>query len=196
MKVSGVYKIQSKKCPVRCYVGSAKNIHARWLIHLRDLRRDKHHSIKLQNHYNKYGKDDLVFSILIGCDPGDLVCTEQFFMDSLKPYFNVCKKAYSCFGRVLSEETKEKIRQKKLGVPLSEYHRQRCSEGQKSGKHPLRTDEWNKKISDAQKGRKLTEEHKEKLSKAKKGKRAWNKGLKTGKGQKEFRTKVDSVCPN
>jgi GIY-YIG catalytic domain. len=64
MNTSGIYKIESKLKPERIYIGSAINIGQRWRVHLSDLRKQKHHSKKLQNHYNKYGEVDLSFSIL------------------------------------------------------------------------------------------------------------------------------------
>ena len=99
MKISGIYKIQSIKFPKRCYVGSSYSIQRRWVDHLTALARGDHHSKKLQKHYDKYGKNDLVFSVLIGCEREDLITMEQFFLDSLKPYFNICPKAHSSLGR-------------------------------------------------------------------------------------------------
>jgi len=179
--ISGIYKIQSKHNRERCYIGSAINITRRWMEHLTSLKANKHYSKKLQNHYNKYGKNDLVFSILIGCDKQDLISTEQFFIDSYKPFFNNNPTAGSPLGRKLSDETKNKIREKKIGVPLTDYHKQRCSEGQLNGKHPIRTKEWNERIAEGNRGKKRSEETKRKQSELKIGKPTWNKGLKTGK---------------
>ena len=99
MKISGIYKIQSLKFPQRFYIGSSYNIQRRWMDHIRYFARGKHHSKKLQAHYDKYGKNDLVFSVVIGCDKDDLLTMEQFFLDSMKPYFNVNPKAHSSKGR-------------------------------------------------------------------------------------------------
>lgn len=193
-KISGIYKIQSIIHPERCYIGSAVKINRRWNDHINKLRVNKHHSKKLQRHFNKYGEADLQFSILLGCDKDDLIKTEQYFIDSYKPFFNNNPTAGSPLGRKLSDETKDKIRQKKLGRPLSDYHKKRCSEAQTGLKHGPHSQEWNKKISETQKGRKLTEEHRKKLSDAKIGYKPWNKGIKTGKGQKEY--KLVNTCPN
>lgn len=88
MIYTGIYKIQSKKNPKRCYIGSSKNIKKRWHYHILDLRKNAHHSKKLQRHYNKYGESDLLFTILLGCDKEDLIKHEQYFIDAYKPYFN------------------------------------------------------------------------------------------------------------
>ena len=99
MKISGIYKIQSRKKPERIYIGSSINIHKRWYYHILELGYGTHANKKIQRHYNKYGKDDLIFSIIIGCDKGDLISTEQYFIDAHNPYFNICKKAGSSAGR-------------------------------------------------------------------------------------------------
>jgi len=109
MTISGIYKIQSKRKPERIYIGSAANIHKRWIQHLSGLRHNRHGNKRLQNHFNKYGKADFVFSILIGCDECDLIVTEQFYIDAYNPWFNICKTAGCTRGKKMSEEAKRKI---------------------------------------------------------------------------------------
>lgn len=109
MKMSGIYLIQSKAKSDRKYIGSSDDIWRRHGRHLRDLRKHKHHSIKLQNHFNKYGESDLQFSLLLGCNTTDLIKIEQYFIDSYNPYFNICKNAGSSLGCKQSKETKQKM---------------------------------------------------------------------------------------
>jgi group I intron endonuclease len=109
MKKSGIYKIQSIIKPNKVYIGSAVDINLRKWQHFNDLKKNKHGNGKLQNHYNKYGKDDLQFYFLLGCDKEDLIKTEQYFIDSYNPFFNICKKAGSSLGLKRSEETRKKI---------------------------------------------------------------------------------------
>lgn len=129
----GIYKIQSIIKPYRSYIGSAINITERWRKHISDLSLGKHCNSKLQNHYNKYGIADLQFSIIIECELVDLLKTEQYFIDSSNPFFNICKIAGSTIGYRHSEETKYKMRK-----PKTIEHRKRLSEVKK-GKSP-----WNK----------------------------------------------------
>ena len=68
MKISGIYKIQSLIKPERIYIGSGCDLKRRRNYHWNDLRKNKHHSILLQRHYNKYGESDLSFSVLLGCE--------------------------------------------------------------------------------------------------------------------------------
>ena len=50
-------KVNGKK-----YIGKTNNIVKREFDHFNDLKKQQHHSIKLQRAYNKYGKDNFVFS--------------------------------------------------------------------------------------------------------------------------------------
>jgi len=172
MKISGIYKIQSLKKSKRCYIGSAMNIDKRWKEHLYSLRKNKHHSKKLQNHYNKYDESDLLFSVIIGCEKDELVMKEQFFIDVYNPYFNICQKARSCIGVKLSEETKLKIsiantgkkrssevklkmslarKGHKLG-PKTEEHIRKIIETKKKNDCLKHSDEWKRKHSEKMKG--------------------------------------------
>lgn len=192
MKISGIYKIQSKIKPERIYIGSAINIGKRWVMHLSHLRRNIHHSKKLQRHFNKYGEVDFDFVILLGCDKEDLIKTEQYFIDSYKPYFNNCQFAYSKLGQKASDETKKKISE--------------SNKGKHSFKH---SDEWNRNNSESRKGKpawnkgikgnRLSEETKKKMSESRIGHviseetrlkiSKANKGYKNTPEQKEAQSK-------
>lgn len=153
--ISGIYQIQSKIKPERIYVGSSVNIHKRWNRHLLDLKNNIHSSIKLQRHYNKYGKCDLIFSIKIGCDKDDLITTEQFFIDLINPYFNNCKVAGNTTGRIVSELTRKKLSIKSLGnkgrrgQPLSPELKEKLRQNRLGSNNPFfnkhHTEESNKK---------------------------------------------------
>jgi hypothetical protein len=138
------------------------DIHKRWEQHLFYLSRNKHHSQKLQRHFNKYGKNDLVFSIIVGCDKLDLITTEQYFIDSYKPYFNGRLKAFNNGGFKLTDKSRKNI-----------------SDSMKGEKHPgfgkHRSEETKQKISKSKMGivvnlgRTHSEETKRKISKTKTG---------------------------
>lgn len=167
MNISGIYQIQSRLKPERSYIGSAINIHRRWLQHLIDLKHNQHHSIKLQRHFNKYGESDLQFSILLGCDGEDLIKTEQYFLDSYKPYFNTCLIAGNCFGIKQSLKTCKKKSEAHKGKPRSEETKRKISETKKGHKV---SDKTRSEISLKLTGKKLSEETKHKISLASKGK--------------------------
>lgn len=146
---SAIYKIQSIIKPERCYVGSAVQIKRRWGKHLTELKYNKHGNKKLQNHFNKYGKADLVFIIIEPCFPEFLFVREQYYIDTLNPYFNIVMKV-GINSRIISDETRNKLSVLSLGRKMS--------------------DETKEKLRKANTGRKLTEEHKRNVSIGGKGK--------------------------
>jgi group I intron endonuclease len=189
MKMSGIYKIQSKIKPERVYIGSSVNVRNRRHDHFRELRLGIHKNSRLQKHCNKYGLDDLVFSVLIGCDKQNLLAYEQFYIDALKPYFNISPTAGNTLGCKCSEETKRKISEANKGKCPSEEARRKMGASHR-GSH--RSEETRRKMSLAALGNKNavgtipSEETKEKIRKTKignkdgfrKGHIPWNKGIK------------------
>ena len=182
MQPCGIYKIQSKLKPERFYIGSALKMNKRWNRHRYDLRRNKHGSIKLQRHFIKYGIDDLDFTIVEPCLPQFLIIREQYYLSKYMPYFNICMLAGNSLGRIVSDETRNKLSKaakgKKLG-PMSEEHRIKCGMAAK-GKHWKLSDEKREKMrirakSDGRKmpntlGYKHTDETKMLMSKQRAGK--------------------------
>lgn len=123
-----VYKIQSNIKPERIYIGSAASgFRHRKALHLYNLRHNNHHSKKLQNHFNKYGESDLVFSILICCEKENILDREQFFLDSIKPWFNNSKKAGNCLGVKHSLESRHNMSKSHIGLIRTESHRRNNS---------------------------------------------------------------------
>jgi group I intron endonuclease len=168
MKMPGIYKIQSKRNPERIYIGSAVNLYHRWICHLHDLRKNKHHSGRLQNHYNKYGEADLVYEPLLCCDKEELISQEQFFIDSYNPFFNVCKVAGSILGLKRSDEMRNKMKGNKNGAG------NKGKTPWNKGKKVKYSDEALEKMRDANrgnkngiknKGKRRTEEERRKMSK-------------------------------
>jgi group I intron endonuclease len=96
--MTGIYKIESISKPDRIYIGSAIDINKRWKGHQSNLNNNRHHSIILQNHFNKYGIDDLKFSVLAQCRKEDLFKVEQMYLDACDTYFNISKTAGSISG--------------------------------------------------------------------------------------------------
>lgn len=95
---SGIYQIENKVTG-KLYVGSAWNCWLRKTGHFNKLRANKHHSIKLQRSFNKYGEENFKFSIIEFCDEELLLNREQFWLDKLKPFYNICRIAGSSRGR-------------------------------------------------------------------------------------------------
>lgn len=106
-KCAGIYSITSKINGKR-YIGSSVRICERWRNHLRELSLNAHHSKHLQNHYNKYGKDDLIFAVVEVVERDNLslksfkdllLNREQIYLDSWEEcQFNNYKTAGSRLG--------------------------------------------------------------------------------------------------
>jgi hypothetical protein len=86
-------------------------------------------------------------------------------------------------GTHCSKETKEKIRQALLGIKLplrSEEHRRKISEAKKGQPSPRKgvhlSEETKQKLREANFGKRVSEETKQKISESQKGRLAWNKG--------------------
>ena len=171
--MTGIYKIESSCKPDRCYVGSAKDIKIRWWAHLTDLRKGKHHSVKLQNHYNKYGEPDLVLIILELCFPEFLTAREQYYINKLNPQFNICKVAGNCMGRKFSEESKKKMSNFRMG-------KEPWNKGKKLGYTPPTSFKKGDMVGEKNNffGKHHSEEAKRKNTERHKGKSPWNKGKK------------------
>lgn len=164
--------IQSLSHPERVYIGSAWDVLLRWCNHKNYLRKNKHHSIKLQRHYNKYGEDDLVYEII---EEGIYLCKEHllsreqgwyFHFKGVKseiPYFNIREIAGSSKGRIFSEESKLKMSIAKKGKPT-------WNKGKAGTYTHTEEAKYNMKIA-ASKKTPMSEETKQKIANAKRGKK-------------------------
>jgi group I intron endonuclease len=204
MRISAIYKIQSRVKPERIYIGSAINLKYRWWRHLSQLRRNKHHSIKLQRHFNKYGETDLQFSILLSCEKEDLIKIEQYFIDSYNPYFNICRVAGSVLGIKRSLETIKKMSESGKKYKPTEETRLKLSKSHlgeilfylEARKGIPRSEETKQRIREKNMGHLVSERTRNKISTANKGKIVWNKGLlrelnpQTGSKRKPYKKRM------
>jgi len=168
---SGIYMIRSITNGKR-YIGSAVNLINREAVHFCSLKRNNHRNRHLQNHYNKYDKADLQFSVIEFCSQIKLIEREQYYIDILKPEFNIRKIADSNFGI-------------KFGTP-SEEHKRKIGEGNR-GK--IVSKETRKKLSEVGKGRVFSEEHRRRISEVKKG---WEPSEETRKKMSENRVGINN----
>ena len=111
MSESGVYSITNTVTGKR-YIGSTTKFSKRWREHKRNLTLKIHHSVKLQNSWNKHGEAVFKFEVLIECTPDDMLKYEQEYInqfDAVNNGYNVCPVAGNCLGRVTSTETRQKL---------------------------------------------------------------------------------------
>lgn len=143
---SGIYQIINI-ITNKSYIGSASNIRERWNAHKLRLRNNKHHSPYLQNSWNKHGEEVFIFNILARCPKNKeyLLKLEQFYLDTLKPEYNIAQTAGSCLGIKLSIERKNQISKSLTGHICSEETKRKISATQKGKKISIET---RKKLSD------------------------------------------------
>lgn len=107
---SGIYQIKNLVNKKK-YIGSTKNFNSRKHQHLYHLRRSNHSNKHLQNAWNIYGENVFVFEILEECDVSLIIKKEQYYIDLLKPEYNIRKIAASNLGFKHSTNTKNKIKE-------------------------------------------------------------------------------------
>jgi len=104
----GIYKIENT-INGNLYIGSCSNFNVRKGSHLCLLRQNKHHSIKLQRAYNKYGEISFIIILIEECEKENLLPREQFYIDTLLPKYNICPTAGSNLNRVFTKQHKENL---------------------------------------------------------------------------------------
>lgn len=83
---SGIYKIN---CLNRFYIGSSKSLYSRLLEHRQKLINGYHSNDFLQKAFNKHGIQKFTVEILEFCDPIIRIEREKYYIDTLKPDFNL-----------------------------------------------------------------------------------------------------------
>lgn len=120
-KEIGIYKI-TNTINNKIYIGSTiSSFSKRFAVHKCDLRKNKHHSNKLQNSWNKHGENNFKFEILEICDKEFCLIKEQEYINLYNPHitgYNINPNASNCGGRVVSQKTRDQISNKLKGVKV------------------------------------------------------------------------------
>lgn len=146
----GIYSITNTINGDR-YIGSAVVIKKRRATHLHNLKNNKHNSIHLQRAFNLYKLPAFKFEILATCPKEYRVKLEQWFIDNLKPAYNILKVAYSSLGFKQSLETVEKLRLRQLN--MSQETKDKIAKSLTGKKH---TQAAKDKVSAFNKGKKVS----------------------------------------
>ena len=180
LKDSGIYQTRNL-ITNDAYIGQTIELSTRRYGHFRLLAEGKHHNPILQNSYNKYGKDNFLFEVLLFCDIDKLDHFEQLLINIHKPRYNIRKDATSNRGHKTTDETKRKISDAQKGRKFSEEHRNNISVARKGKKLSLSADTIEKMKhrmtgNQINLGRKQTQEEKDK--RAKSIRRFWSEKIK------------------
>jgi group I intron endonuclease len=109
---SGVYRLINVITGAT-YIGSAINLTRRFreYFSVKHLKKEtlKNNSI-IYRALLKNGYSNFRLEILEYCDKNDTIFKEQYYIDLLKPEYNICLKAASSLGRITREETRLKLR--------------------------------------------------------------------------------------
>lgn len=168
LNTPGVYMIKND-INGKFYIGSAKCLRHRFTSHKYTLTNQKNNSLGLLRAINKYGIKNFTLFVLETTTLDLLIEREQFYIDVLKPKYNMRKIAQSNLGMKHTEETKLKISLKLKG--------RKCSELQKET------------IGNRYRGLPKSQEVKDKISKTLMG-HSYNKGtIKT----KEWLSKISKT---
>src|SRR3972149_5065844 len=104
---SGIYKILNL-VNGKFYIGSAVRLNKRFERHRWELDNNRHSNQILQRAYNKYSADVFEFTIIEYIESPTkeiLEVREQFYMDTLKPEYNILPIAGSHLGSKRSPES-------------------------------------------------------------------------------------------
>ena len=114
---AGVYMIKNS-INGKSYIGSSISLYKRLSEHFEKLRKGIHKNPHLQSSYLKYG-DVFNFEILKICKPEEVFQTEQYYLDAIKPEYNINKMATGRHGP-MRKETIEK-RSLSQSKPVEQY---------------------------------------------------------------------------
>lgn len=136
------------------YIGQSSNLQKRLRDHRNNLVNNKHHNKHLQSSWNKYGEKNFIFKIIEECDIDNLNDLEVFYIkkfDSFhngfnktaggdfipQEFFDNSGKNNSFYGRKHTKESKQKMREAKIGKKLSQEHKNKISKKLKGRRHSL-----------------------------------------------------------
>jgi group I intron endonuclease len=161
----GIYVIQNL-INHKVYIGSARNIKARWSLHVWKLSRQLHENEHLQRAWVKYGKKNFIFWKLEDIQEiNQLVGREQFYLDLFQNYsfgiYNICLTAYSSLGTQHTLEALQKLIKAQTGKIHSVETRQRMSLSHLGKRSGLKHSEETKRKMSASRRKRVGFKHSE-----------------------------------
>ena len=130
----GIYKITSPSNKV--YIGQSKDIEKRFKQYMSNSCKTQ---IRLVHSFNKYGVENHIFEILEECDIEELNIRERHYQDL---YEVIGKNGLNCMlintndlPKILSEETRLKLSESRIGYKFSQESKNKMSKSAKGKKH-------------------------------------------------------------
>ena len=200
MKKCGIYKI-TNITNGKMIIGLSSDIKRRWKHHENRLRKNKHSNPHLQNAWNKYGKQNFKFEIILLCSIEELDNEETRLIkkyNTMNPKIGYNLKSGGKRPKC-SEETKQRMRDVHKNRPEEEKKRLREEESKARmgknnnffGKHHSK--ESKQKISNSQKGKHPSEETRRKMSKAKMGRKHSEETKQKMRGRKLSKEHIKKI---
>lgn len=152
--MTGIYKIENI-VNHKIYIGSCSNFNVRKGSHLCLLRQGKHHSVKLQRSFDKYGEINFIITLIEKCEKENLISREQYYIDTLIPFYNICLVAGSTQGRVFTDLHKERLSKSLTGKIRTEEQKERQRQIKIGKAHTKETKEKVSKIVNELKGNRI-----------------------------------------
>lgn len=154
------------------YVGQSIDIKHRTNYHMRALKKGIHYNIHLQRAVNKYGIENFSPRILLLCEEDQLTYYEQSIVDNMNPAYNICRLCVdSTKGLFLSEESKRRMSENHADFSgekspwKGRHHTEETKEKlREKRKLYVCTDATKQKLSERRRGKKHTEKTKQKMS--------------------------------
>nr|QDG01229.1 GIY-YIG endonuclease [Scytalidium sp.] len=143
----------------KTYIGSSVNFSVR-LYKYYSVKHLMKHNTAIHNALLKYGHSNFTLDIIEYCEGVDPIIREQYYLDLLRPEYNILEQAGSSLGFKHSEETLEFFKNNRK---VSEETRKNLS---LAATGRILTEEDKKKISSSRQGIKLSDETRAKISAA------------------------------
>lgn len=151
------------------YVGQSTNIEERWYRHRNSLKKNVHYNDHLQRAWNTYGEDSFSFYILQACGVDELDGLEIYYIDLFNSNNN--QNGYNLesgggANKIVSQETRQKQRDAKLGRTLTDEHKTNIGNSLKGHVAYPKSEEGLQRLRDLNTGKVISEDIRAKISKA------------------------------
>ena len=152
---TGIYR-WTNLINLKTYIGSANNLTTRFWVYF-SRRRLINSNMIIYKSILKYGYTNFKLEILEYCDSNILLLREQYYIDLLKPEYNILSVAGSTFGYKHTANTLEKFKTRK-------FSNETLANIAETAKGRILSKEVRAKISEARRGIKLSNQTRAKIS--------------------------------